>query len=249
MRPPDNLQEALAKLSGKTVRLDPDATSAWFVDALAGSHIVYAPDLCALPKACKNKAEIGGAIAAHKRDGVALCRFLHWLETAAPKGGIDEISAAQKAEAFRAATGRLKDLSFDTISGAGPNGAIVHYRVTEKTNRRLRPGDLYLIDSGGQYDDGTTDVTRTVLIGGKAPPAGAIASFTRVLRGHIALAMARFPESTNGGSSTRCARALGGRAGLDHGTGHGVGSASVHEGCSASQSAESGFAAGHDCFQ
>ena len=233
LAPPDNLQQALAKLSGKTVRLDPDATSAWFIDALAGSHIVYAPDLCALPKACKNKAEIRGAIAAHKRDGVALCRFLHWLETAAPKGGIDEISAAQKAEAFRAATGRLKDLSFDTISGAGPNGAIVHYRVTEKTNRRLRPGDLYLIDSGGQYDDGTTDVTRTVLIGGKAPPAGAIAAFTRVLRGHIALAMARFPESTNGMQLDTLARAPLWAAGqdFDHGTGHGVGSyLSVHEG-------------------
>ncbi|MGB0342862.1 MAG: aminopeptidase P family protein [Parvibaculales bacterium] len=230
---PQALKDKLAALAGKTVRLDPDSTSAWFGEALSGSQIVFAPDLCALPKACKNKAEIRGAIAAHKRDGVALCRFLHWLETAAPKGGVDEIIAAQKAEEFRAATGRLKDLSFDTISGTGPNGAIVHYRVTEKTNRRLRPGDLYLIDSGGQYDDGTTDVTRTVLIGGKAPPSGAIAAFTRVLRGHIALAMARFPENTNGMQLDTLARAPLWAAGqdFDHGTGHGVGSyLSVHEG-------------------
>ena len=230
---PDTLEKALAQLSGKIVRADPDSTPAWFTEALSGSQIAYASDLCALPKACKNNAEIRGTIAAHKRDGVALCRFLHWLEKTAPKGGVDEIIAAQKAEQYRAETGRLKDLSFDTISGTGPNGAIVHYRVTQGTNRRLRPGDLYLIDSGGQYSDGTTDVTRTVLVGGKPPPKGAMAAFTRVLRGHIALAMARFPEGTNGMQLDTLARAPLWAAGqdFDHGTGHGVGSyLSVHEG-------------------
>ena len=137
---------------------------------MKSTEIVHGEDLCTAAKACKTKAEIKGAKAAHLRDGAALCRFLCWLDAYGRTGKISEIDAARKAEAFRAETGKLRDLSFDTISGSGPNGAIVHYRVTHATNRRLRPGDLYLIDSGGQYADGTTDVTRTVLIEGRPPP-------------------------------------------------------------------------------
>lgn len=217
----------------KTARIgfDPASTPAVFTAALANG--VAMDDPCALPKACKTKAEITGTVNAHIRDGAALSRFLCWLETAAASGKVSEIDAAMKAEALRAETGQLRDLSFDTISGTGPNGAIVHYRVTEATNRMLKPGDLYLIDSGGQYQDGTTDVTRTVLVGRKAAGKDQMAAFTRVLRGHIALAMVRFPEGTNGMQLDTLARAPLWAAGqdFDHGTGHGVGSyLSVHEG-------------------
>ena len=229
---PEKITAALEKLKGR-VRLDPTTTPIWFARHLAGAKIAHGEDLCTAVKACKTKAEIKGAKAAHLRDGAALCRFLCWLDAHGRSGKISEIDAARKAESLRAETGKLRDLSFDTISGSGPNGAIVHYRVTHATNRRLRPGDLYLIDSGGQYADGTTDVTRTVLIEGHPPPIGAVDSFTRVLRGHIALAAARFPVGTNGMQLDTLARAplWGAGQDFDHGTGHGVGSyLSVHEG-------------------
>jgi len=232
IRASDKLSESLGKLKAK-IRLDPSTTPIWFAAQLGGAEIVHGEDLCTLAKACKTKAEIKGSKAAHLRDGAALCRFLCWLDARGRTGKISEIDAARQAEAFRAETGKLRDLSFDTISGSGPNGAIVHYRVTHATNRRLRPGDIYLIDSGGQYVDGTTDVTRTVLIEGRPPPIGAVDAFTRVLRGHIALAAARFPTGTNGMQLDTLARAPLWAAGqdFDHGTGHGVGSyLSVHEG-------------------
>ena len=228
----DKLTASLGKLKTK-IRLDPSTTPIWFAAQLGGAEIVHGEDLCTLAKACKTKAEIKGSKAAHLRDGAALCRFLCWLDARGRTGKISEIDAARQAEAFRAETGKLRDLSFDTISGSGPNGAIVHYRVTHATNRRLRPGDIYLIDSGGQYADGTTDVTRTVLIEGRPPPVGAVDAFTRVLRGHIALAAARFPIGTNGMQLDTLPRAPLWAAGqdFDHGTGHGVGSyLSVHEG-------------------
>lgn len=228
----DKLTASLGKLKIK-IRLDPSTTPIWFAAQLGGAEIVHGEDLCTLAKACKTKAEIKGTKAAHLRDGAALCRFLCWLDARGRSGKISEIDAARQAEAFRAETGKLRDLSFDTISGSGPNGAIVHYRVTHATNRHLRPGDIYLIDSGGQYADGTTDVTRTVLIEGRPPPIGAVDAFTRVLRGHIALAAVRFPTGTNGMQLDTLARAPLWAAGqdFDHGTGHGVGSyLSVHEG-------------------
>jgi Xaa-Pro aminopeptidase len=182
-------------------------------------------------KAVKNAAEIAGARAAHQRDGAALVCFLAWLDREAPSGRLTEIDAVEALEAFRADTGVLKDVSFPTISGAGPNGAIVHYRVTHRTNRALRPGDLFLIDSGAQYEDGTTDVTRTVAVGEPSPEMRN--RFTRVLKGHIAIARAVFPKGTSGAQIDALARMPLWSAGLDfdHGTGHGVGSyLSVHEG-------------------
>ena len=172
-----------------------------------------------------------GTRRAHIRDGQALTRFLAWFAREAPKGDLTEIDTVEKLESFRAATGALKDVSFDSISGAGPNGAIVHYRVTKKTNRRIEPGQLFLIDSGAQFVDGTTDVTRTVAVG--VPTAEMRDRFTRVLKGHIQLALARFPEGTTGAQLDAFARRPLWDAGLDygHGTGHGVGSyLSVHEG-------------------
>jgi Xaa-Pro aminopeptidase len=162
---------------------------------------------------------------------VALARFLAWLDREAEKGEIDEIAAARQLETIRSETQQLKEISFDTISGAGANGAIVHYRVTTETNRRLRPGELYLVDSGAQYLDGTTDVTRTVAIG--RPTREMCERFTRVLEGHIAIATARFPKGTRGVDLDAFARRALWDAGLDfdHGTGHGIGSyLSVHEG-------------------
>ncbi len=163
-----------------------------------------------------------------------MARFLHWLSVEAPKGSVDELGAQARLEAFRKDTGHLRDLSFDTISGAGPNGAIVHYRVNEETNRVLEPGSVYLVDSGGQYADGTTDITRTVWIGGAhVPPDEVKDRFTRVLRGHIRLALQSFPKGTLGSQLDTLARQYLWEAGVDyaHGTGHGVGSfLSVHEG-------------------
>ncbi len=230
---PAQLAAGLAALAKKSIALDATSTPAWFVQQLKNSRIIEAPDPCALPKACKTKAEIKGAEAAHKRDGVALCQFLCWLEATAPDVKITEIDAAQKIEAFRMASGHLRDLSFDSISGTAAHGAIVHYRVTHATNQKLRNGDIYLLDSGGQYSDGTTDVTRTLLIGTKKPKREVVDAFTRVLRGHIALAMVQFPHGTSGTQLDALARAPLWAAGLDfaHGTGHGVGSyLSVHEG-------------------
>jgi Xaa-Pro aminopeptidase len=185
----------------------------------------------ALLKACKNPTEIEGTRNAHKRDAVALARFLSWIDHEAPSGHLTEIDAVEALESFRRDTGLLKDVSFPTISGAGPNGAIVHYRASEATNRPLAMDSIYLVDSGGQYPDGTTDVTRTVIIG--TPTAEMRDRFTRVLKGHVALARALFPEGTRGSQLDTLARQYLWRAGLDyaHGTGHGVGAyLAVHEG-------------------
>jgi Xaa-Pro aminopeptidase len=223
----------LASLSGKTVVADPERAVAAIFEALegAGARIVQKRDPSVLPKAIKNEAEIGGHRSAQARDGAALVRFLHWISVEAPKGAVDELSAVAKLQEFRQQGGDLRDTSFDTISGAGPNGAIVHYRVTEETNRKLEMDSLYLVDSGGQYPDGTTDVTRTVAIG--TPTQEMRDRFTRVLKGHIAIARAVFPDGTRGSQLDTLARQYLWQAGLDyaHGTGHGVGSyLAVHEG-------------------
>ena len=223
----------LSSQAGKAVLADPDRAVAAIFDALesSGARIIEARDPVVLPKAIKNPAEIAGHKAAQLRDGAALSRFLHWLSIEAPKGELTEMSAAERLHQFRRDTGELRDLSFDTISGAGPNGAVVHYRASEKTNRPITQGSLYLVDSGGQYADGTTDVTRTIAIG--QPTAEMRDRFTRVLKGHIALARAVFPKGTRGGQLDVLARQFLWEAGVDyaHGTGHGVGSyLSVHEG-------------------
>lgn len=233
LHPLAQLEEGLARLSGKVVSLDPDAASAWFFDRLtaAGARILRQRDPVALPRACKNDAEIRGTRAAHIRDGVALARFLHWLDTDAQSGDVTEIEAVMKLESFREETGSLTDLSFPSISGAGPNGALPHYRVSTASNRMLERGSLFLIDSGGQYADGTTDVTRTVAIG--EPTSEMRKNYTRVLKGHIALAAVRFPPGTTGTHLDILARHALWQAGLDyqHGTGHGVGVyLGVHEG-------------------
>ncbi len=234
-RMPDDFGPALDALGkrGARVRVDPATAAAWVARRIedAGGSVARGPDPCLLPKACKNPVELDGIRAAHRRDGVALARFLAWLSREAPKGGVTELGAAARLEAFRQEGEHFRDLSFDTISGAGPNGAIVHYRVTEASDRALEPGTLYLVDSGGQYLDGTTDVTRTVAIG--EPTAEMRERFTRVLKGHIALATAVFPEGTSGSQLDALARAPLWQAGLDydHGTGHGVGAyLAVHEG-------------------
>ena len=232
---PSTITIALGSYTEKPIGLDPSSTPMWFAHALKGAMICHMPNPISLPKSKKNSAEIKGARSAHLRDGIALTRFLCWIAETAQGTQIDEITeidAAKKLETMRAETNCLLDLSFDTISGSGPNGAIVHYRVNETTNRTFMDGDLYLVDSGGQYQDGTTDVTRTILIG-NTPPKDAISCFTRVLRGHIALAAARFPVGTTGAQLDILARAPLWQVGLDfdHGTGHGVGSyLSVHEG-------------------
>jgi Xaa-Pro aminopeptidase len=223
----------LSALSGKTVIADPERAVAAIFDALegAGARVVAKRDPSVLPRAVKNDAEIAGHRAAQARDGAAMTRFLHWLSVEAPKGGLDEIKAADRLLEFRRAAGDLRDTSFDTISGAGPNGAIVHYRVTPETNRPLEVDSIYLVDSGGQYPDGTTDITRTVIVGTPTPEMKD--RFTRVLKGHIALCAAVFPEGTRGSQLDTLARQFLWQAGVDyaHGTGHGVGSyLSVHEG-------------------
>ncbi len=232
---PDALGPALDRLGaeGLAVLADPASAADWLFKRLdaAGARIIRSPDPCQLPKACKNQVELEGARAAHRRDGAALTRFLAWLAGEASKGGLSEMAAAERLEAFRRMSDLFRDLSFETISGAGPNGAIVHYRVSEASNRMLEPGQLYLVDSGAQYPDGTTDVTRTVAIG--APSEEMRERFSRVLKGHIALARARFPKGTTGSQLDTIARQPLWEAGLDfdHGTGHGVGSyLSVHEG-------------------
>ncbi len=225
----------LATLKGKRVAADPERAVAAVFDALErGGAIVHAVrDPAVLAKALKNEAEQAGTRAAHARDGAALSRYLHWLSVEAPNGGLTEISASDQLARFRAETGRLRDLSFDTISGAGPNGAIMHYKASAETDRPIEPSSVYLCDSGGQYDDGTTDVTRTVWIGPGEAPAEVKDRFTRVLKGHIALATAVFPEGTTGGQLDALARQFLWAGGFDyaHGTGHGVGSfLAVHEG-------------------
>ena len=231
---PDALDARLKTLGqkGARVRLDPETTPARFKQILeaAGAKIVAGDDPCILPKAIKNAAEIEGARAAHLRDGTAVARFLAWLDENSPSGRVDEIGAATTLEEFRRETGKLKDISFDSISAAGPHGAVVHYRPTIASNLKLCPRSLYLIDSGGQYADGTTDITRTIAIG--TPRADMRRHYTLVLKAHIAIASARFPKGTRGQDIDPFARRPLWEAGLDfdHGTGHGVGSyLSVHE--------------------
>jgi Xaa-Pro aminopeptidase len=229
----DDFEGALTELKGKTVTVDPERAVAAIFGALerAGATVISVRDPTVLPRAIKNPVEIAGQKAAQARDGAAISRFLRWVETEAPSGEIDELTASDHLEALRRENPELRDLSFDTISGAGPNGAIVHYRSSEKTNRKLEPGSLYLVDSGGQYVDGTTDITRTVPVG--EPTDEMRDRFTRVLKGHIALATALFPKGTRGSQLDSFARRPIWEAGLDyaHGTGHGVGSfLSVHEG-------------------
>ena len=233
--PRDAFLPALATLTDKTVAVDPDRSMQAIFSALedAGAKVAEHRDPCVLPKAIKNEAEQTGHRAAQARDGAAMVRFLHWLSLEAPKGSIDEIAAQERLHQFRRDTGQLRDLSFDTISGAGPNGAVVPYRLSEETNRTLEPGSVYLVDSGGQYADGTTDITRTVWIGPGEAPTNIKDRFTRVLKGHIALARAVFPKGTLGSQLDTLARQALWQAGLEyaHGTGHGVGSfLSVHEG-------------------
>jgi Xaa-Pro aminopeptidase len=231
--PPSALKDRVAALrkAGRSVRLDFDRAAWWFQRAL-GRSAVRGADPCIALKAIKNATEIKGARTAHVRDGAAVVRFLAWLDAAIADGrSVDEITAVRTLEEKRAGSQALKEISFDTISGSGPNGAIVHYRVTEASNRTLKRGELFLLDSGAQYLEGTTDITRTVAIG--EPPAEARERFTLVLKGHIAIATARFPKGTRGLDLDPFARRALWAHGLDfdHGTGHGVGSyLSVHEG-------------------
>ncbi|MEM8788290.1 MAG: aminopeptidase P family protein [Pseudomonadota bacterium] len=228
----DDFAGALAALAGP-VGVDKGSAPVWVADRLRAAEVevTWMRDPCILPKACKTAAELNGARAAHLRDAAAVVEFLAWLADEAPGGTLTEIDIVRALEAKRRATNALRDISFDTISGAGPNGAIVHYRVTEATNRAVRPGELLLVDSGGQYADGTTDITRTIAIG--PAPEAARKPFTLVLRGMIAISRARWPEGLAGRDLDALARAALWAEGFDydHGTGHGVGSyLSVHEG-------------------
>jgi Xaa-Pro aminopeptidase len=235
VREPDDFARMLRALgeAHKTVRLD----QASAVEALArivteaGGRVARGADPITEMKAVKNAAEIAGAHAAQRRDGAAIARFLAWFDREAPKGRLTEIDCVAALETFRRETGELKDVAFATIAGSGPNGAIVHYRVTQETNRRISPGELFLLDSGGQYPDGTTDITRTIAVG--APSEEMRGRFTRVLKGHIAIARAVFPDGVAGAQLDTFARQYLWAAGADydHGTGHGVGSyLAVHEG-------------------
>ena len=233
LRSPSELNDALFDLRGRKVMLDPSQAAHGFFAALtrAGADIVNKTDPCQLMKARKNKVEVNGAKAAHIRDGRAVVKLLAWLDANVKKGKLTEISVADRLESFRKESKELRDLSFDTIAGFGGNGAIVHYRATNKTNASIKGNGLLLLDSGGQYPDGTTDITRTVAIG--QPTAEQKKNFTRVLKGHIALASAKFPKGTSGAQLDALARMPLWHHGLDfdHGTGHGVGSyLSVHEG-------------------
>ena len=230
IRPEAEFAAALAALTG-TIRLDHKSAPQHLAEVMTGLQVVNAPDPCILPKARKNAVEIAGSQVAHVRDAVAMIQFLCWLDAEAPKGGLTEIDVVTALEGFRRATNALRDISFETICGAGPHGAIVHYRVTTDTNRPVNPGELLLVDSGGQYLDGTTDITRTVAVG-PAPPDAA-ACYTRVLQGVIAISRARFPRGVGGQHLDALARFPLWTAGMDydHGTGHGVGAyLSVHEG-------------------
>lgn len=235
LAPPEALGSALDMLGklGKRVLLEPSTAPYWAATRLqaAGATLVRDADPIALPKACKNAVELEGIRVAHRRDGAAVSRFLKWLDHRSGAGNLREIEVSDRLQALREETGKLRDLSFDTISGAGANGAIVHYRASTASERTLEPGSLYLVDSGGQYRDGTTDITRTVAVGTPSPEMRD--RFTRVLKGHIALASARFPVGTTGSQLDVLARYALWQVGLDydHGTGHGVGAyLSVHEG-------------------
>ncbi len=233
--PPDALQERLRRLrsDGKIARIDPATAAFWFHRTL-GSDKAYrvGRDSCLALKAIKNQAEIDGSRRAHERDGTAVVQFLAWLASKTENWSfLDEITIVEKLEQFRAATDALQEISFDTISGSGPNGAIVHYRVSPKSNRKLKRGELLLVDSGAQYLDGTTDITRTMAIG--TPTMAMRRHYTLVLKGHVAISAAHFPIGTRGVDLDPFARHALWQHGLDydHGTGHGVGSyLSVHEG-------------------
>ena len=233
LRPYGEFGAALAGLAGRRVAADPERAPAAVFDALdaAGATVVAKRDPAVLMKACKNPVELAGTRAAHLRDGAALTRFLKWAAEELPKGGEDELSAAARLRAFREENAELVDLSFRTISATGPHGALPHYSVTEETNLPIEPGQLYLVDSGGQYRDGTTDITRVVAVG--EPTDEMRRRYTQVLKGHVALARARFPAGTTGGALDVLARQYLWADGVDyaHGTGHGVGVfLSVHEG-------------------
>jgi Xaa-Pro aminopeptidase len=235
IRPREQFEGALAELRDKTVAVDPNYGVAAIFHALegAGAKPVAVRDPTILPRAVKNPVEQQGQRDAQARDGAAIARYLHWLSVEGPKGGLDELSAAAKLREFRDASDILRDLSFDTISAAGAHAALPHYRVDEDSNIPIPPGSIYLCDSGGQYIDGTTDITRTVWIGPGEPSAEQKDRNTRVLKGHIAIARAVFPQGTVGGQLDAFARQFLWSAGVDyaHGTGHGVGSfLSVHEG-------------------
>ncbi len=229
--PPESFLAALATLGG-AVMIDPATCPVIIADTLteSGVRVIEAPEPCVLPKACKNEVEIAGTRAAHLRDGAAMVRFLAWLDRQ-PPGSLTEIDVVRALEGERRGTNALRDISFETISGTGPHGAIVHYRVTEKTDARVEDGHLLLVDSGGQYVDGTTDITRTVAIGQGGEEERQ--AFTRVLRGMIAISRVRWPRGLAGRDLDVLARVPLWEAGLDygHGTGHGVGSyLCVHEG-------------------
>lgn len=235
IQPPEGFGPALDRLGAehKTVLVDPQRTVTWVLDRLhrSGAAVQRGEDPVVLPRACKNETELAGATQAHLRDGAAMVRFLAWLDRAVEAGRVTEMEAAERLHAIRAEDPLFRDISFDTISGAGPNGAIVHYRATEATNRVLDRGNLYLVDSGAQYLDGTTDITRTVAIG--RPTESMRRHATLVLKGHIALSTALFPEGVKGSQLDCLARQFLWADGLDydHGTGHGVGSyLGVHEG-------------------
>ena len=232
---PDSFADGLTTLGAAkaVVAIDAATASEWVHDKLAksGARVTVAECICALPKAAKNAVEVQGSRNAHTRDGAAVARYLAWLSKAAPKGGLKEIEASDKLASFRHPNDYFRNLSFDSISAAGPNGAICHYHAMPDTQREIPLNSLYLIDSGGQYLDGTTDITRTVAVG--TPTQEMKDCFTRVLKGHIALGTARFPRGTTGSALDALARRPLWEVGLDydHGTGHGVGSyLSVHEG-------------------
>ena len=232
LHPVEAFAGALSGLAGP-VRVDKATAPLAVADILrgAGVEVVWGDDPCRLPKARKNAAEIAATREAHLRDGAAMVEFLRWLDEALPQGGQTEISVVQALEGFRRATNALHDISFDTICGAGPHGAIMHYRVTEETNRPVGQNELLLVDSGAQYLDGTTDIMRTVAVGDPGPEAREC--YTRVLQGLIAISRVRFPKGLAGHDIDALARFNLWVAGqdYDHGTGHGVGAfLSVHEG-------------------
>ena len=233
LHPRSAFADALSRYAGKRIAADPERAVAAIFDRLdqGGATVLALRDPVVLAKAVKNRVEIDGHRAASARDGAALAKFLRWVEAEAPKGGLDELACVAKLQTFREATGVLLDTSFDTISATGAHGASPHYHSTPESNAPLELGQLYLVDSGGQYADGTTDLTRVLPIGEPTPEM--CDRFTRVLQGHIALATAVFPHGTTGGQLDPFARRPLWAVGLDyaHGTGHGVGAyLSVHEG-------------------
>ncbi len=233
VRPIEEFGAGLASLEGKRVLVDPDKSAAWVFDRLneAKATVIRGSDPISLPKAIKNAVELEGARKAHKRDGAAMSRFLHWIEGKAETDGLSEIEVADRLEAFRTGGENFRDISFDSISAAGPNAALPHYRAQEGNERKIEPGSFYLIDSGAQYLDGTTDITRTIAVGSLTPEMKD--RYTRVLKGHIALDRAVFPKGTTGSQLDVLARLPLWQAGVDfdHGTGHGIGSyLGVHEG-------------------